>query len=92
MDRKRQTLRIAGKVQGVFFRQSAVDQARSLGLTGWVRNLPDGQVEAVAEGDSKGLAEFVRWCQKGPANARVSNVSISEAQATGEYTTFQIEP
>ncbi|MEA2626182.1 MAG: acylphosphatase [Candidatus Binatota bacterium] len=83
-------LRVHGRVQGVFFRGSAEEEARALGLTGWVRNSADGTVEAVAEGDEKVLERFVVWCHQGPPGALVTNVEISRADATGEFRDFRI--
>ncbi len=69
---------VSGKVQGVYFRVSAREAARALGVDGWVCNLPDGRVEAVAAGPASALAEFARWLAQGPPRAKVSAVS-SEA-------------
>jgi acylphosphatase len=66
---------VTGRVQGVFFRVSARDQARSLGLTGQVRNLPDGGVEVLASGTATAIAAFQRWLREGPPGASVENVS-----------------
>jgi len=68
---------VSGLVQGVFYRQSAVDEARSLGLDGWVRNLPDGRVEAEAEGERDRVEAFVAWCRRGPPSARVDDVEAT---------------
>ena len=65
---------ISGKVQGVFFRQSAVDEATRLGLNGFARNLPDGRVEVVASGGSARLTEFIEWLQQGPPMAEVDQI------------------
>jgi acylphosphatase len=65
-------LYISGRVQGVFYRRNAMQEAKRLGLTGWVRNLPDRRVEAVAEGDEKLVEEFISWCRKGPPLAIVN--------------------
>ncbi len=70
---------VSGQVQGVFFRASAESTARRLGLTGWVRNLPDGQVELVACGEENKLKELERWLWRGPARARVEKVTVQEA-------------
>ena len=88
---KRKNLRIRGKVQGVYFRQSTLEAAQALGITGWVRNCDDGDVEAVAEGSDDALAKFVAWCHKGPAAAKVTEVQVTEWPATGEFSTFRIE-
>lgn len=66
---------VSGRVQGVFYRASAREQARALGLRGWVKNLSDGSVEAVAAGDSAAMDQFAAWLTAGPPHAKVSNVS-----------------
>jgi len=83
-------LRISGRVQGVGFRYGAVDEARRLGLTGWVRNTPGGQVEVVAEGPEDRLRRFVAWCHGGPPSALVVAVEEQWGAATGEYSDFRI--
>ena len=83
-------LYISGRVQGVYYRRNAMLEARRLGLTGWVRNLPDRRVEAVAEGEEEGVEEFVRWCRKGPPLAIVRGVEIHREPATGFFKTFEI--
>jgi acylphosphatase len=80
---------VSGLVQGVFYRATAVEVAHGLGLTGWVRNLPDGRVEAIAEGPAEALEAFVRWCHEGPAAARVDHVQAEPGEATGEFEDFQ---
>ncbi|MBD3249888.1 acylphosphatase [Candidatus Woesearchaeota archaeon] len=90
MMKKRIHLIIKGNVQGVFFRANAKKKAISLGLTGWVRNDPDGTVETVAEGEKSRLDEFKSWCLKGPSSAEVSDVDSETQEATGEFTTFSI--
>ena len=67
--------RVTGKVQGVHFRVSARECARSLGLDGWTVNLPDGRVEAVAAGSTTALAQFAQWLTQGPARAKVAAVT-----------------
>jgi acylphosphatase len=91
MDRRRANLRIRGKVQGVSYRESARIEALRLGLTGWVRNLPDSSVEAVVEGPVEALEAFVTWCHRGPTLARVSGVERTEHPARGEFSTFTVE-
>jgi acylphosphatase len=81
---------VSGKVQGVFFRAAAHDQAESLGLTGWVRNLPDGRVEILAEGKSEPIAEFLDWCRSGPPRARVEECRAVEENPTGEFGGFEV--
>ncbi len=84
-------LRILGRVQGVFYRASARAQARALGLTGYARNLDDGAVEVVAEGDEESLEQFVVWCRIGPPAARVARVEVARAAATGEFAGFDVD-
>jgi acylphosphatase len=69
---------IHGRVQGVFFRGSTADRAREVGVTGWVRNRPDGTVEAVFEGSAAKVEEMVRYCREGPPWARVERVEEFE--------------
>jgi Acylphosphatases len=75
---------VAGRVQGVFFRASCAERARALGLAGWVRNDPDGRVEAVFEGPEEAVETMIRWCQEGPPHARVDEVEIVEETPEGE--------
>ena len=73
---KRAHVRVHGSVQGVFFRVETRDRARSLGISGWVRNLRDGAVEAVFEGPEERVESMVEWCRRGPAGARVQSVDV----------------
>ncbi|HSP77910.1 MAG TPA: acylphosphatase [Myxococcaceae bacterium] len=91
MDRRRAGLRIRGKVQGVFYRESARAEALRLGLSGWVRNLADGSVEAVVEGAPEAIDAFVTWCHQGPPQARVTGVERTDGEALGEFSTFTVE-
>lgn len=70
---------IKGKVQGVFYRVSARKAARELGIVGWVKNMPDGSVEAYISGKDQELDDFVAWCRKGPPDATVSDIIITTA-------------
>jgi len=81
---KRAHVFISGRVQGVWFRASTRDKAEELSLNGWVRNLPDGRVEAVFEGDDKAVDEMVEWCHYGPPMARVDTVDIEYEKPQGE--------
>lgn len=81
---------VSGIVQGVFFRREITDLARRLGIVGWVRNLPDGRVEAIAEGDRSRLEELIRYCHVGPAGARVKNVEVEWLNSTNEFRGFRI--
>lgn len=83
-------LLISGKVQGVYYRSSASEKARVLGLHGTVRNLPSGQVELIAEGTNPALAQLAAWCEVGPPAAEVSKVDVRYEPATGEYREFQV--
>ena len=82
---------IEGRVQGVFFRSSTRNESCKLGLTGWVKNCPDGRVEAVFEGDIDNIYQIVEWCKKGPPGAFVENVETVWEQANGEYDSFSIK-
>ena len=81
---------ITGLVQGVFFRREMTDLARRLGVTGWVRNLQDGRVEAVAEGEKARLDELIRFCHTGPLGAVVRNVDVEWSEYLGEFRGFRI--
>jgi len=81
---------VKGLVQGVYFRANTRDTARHLGLTGWVRNLPDGRVETVFEGDRGDVDEMIRWCGKGPDAARVDKIDIQREAYKGEFMDFSI--
>jgi acylphosphatase len=86
---ERAHLFISGKVQGVFFRDSTCQEAAKLGVTGWVRNLRDGRVEAVLEGDPKAVQELVTWCHEGPPRARVEDLEVKEEEPTGSFDGFE---
>ncbi|MBW4933021.1 acylphosphatase [Marinobacter sp. F4206] len=90
MDMKRWNLLISGLVQGVYYRASATTRATELGLTGYARNLPDGRVEIVAEGNEDQLERLKAWCCDGPPAARVDDIEVTTAPATGEYSDFGI--
>jgi acylphosphatase len=77
-DRVARSVRVAGHVQGVFFRAWTRDEARSLRVTGWVRNCSDGSVEAHVEGDEAAVGELIRRMRHGPPHARVADVQVSE--------------
>jgi acylphosphatase len=74
---------ISGRVQGVFFRVEASRRARSLGVSGWVRNRPDGAVEVAFEGPREAVESMLRWCGRGPAGARVDAVDVTWEQPVG---------
>lgn len=75
---------VSGRVQGVFFRVSCAERARSLGISGWVRNMPDGGVEAVFEGPDDAVGAMVAWCRTGPPGARVAGLELSELEPVGD--------
>lgn len=81
---------IQGKVQGVYFRASARNQARALGLTGLVRNEPDGSVYAEVEGPAQAVEAFLSWCRRGPEHARVAGILVEDAPPEG-FRDFNIE-
>jgi acylphosphatase len=81
---------IEGRVQGVWFRESTRRKARSLGVTGWVRNLPDGNVEVLAEGPEERVGELASWCHRGPSAARVTRVHEKAEPWQGEFSAFDI--
>lgn len=81
---------VSGRVQGVGFREFTQSAAKKLKLSGWVKNLPDGRVEVVAEGDEKTLAEFEKAIRVGPRPAKVTNVEIKREKATGLFDRFDI--
>jgi acylphosphatase len=83
-------LYVSGYVQGVFYRSNAKRIAESLSLTGWVRNLRDGRVEIVVEGEEEGLAKFIEWCKRGPIGAEVESVDVMREEYKGEFKGFEI--
>lgn len=84
-------LLVSGTVQGVSYRWSTKEEATRLGLTGWVRNLADGRVEAIAEGERDVLEKLVEWCRRGPPSARVTDVAATWSDATGEWIRFTVQ-
>lgn len=83
-------IHVSGRVQGVYYRATASQEARRLGLQGWVRNLADGRVEAVAEGPRGNVEDFVRWCHEGPPHARVDDVQTAWESPKGEHEGFAL--
>jgi acylphosphatase len=80
---------VSGEVQGVFFRAETRRQAQALGLAGWVRNLPDGRVEAVFEGPEDAVERMVAWCRQGPSYAEVRDVEVEHEDPEG-LTEFDV--
>jgi acylphosphatase len=85
-------LHVSGRVQGVGYRFSAIDEARRLGLRGWVRNLPDGRVEAEAEGERTQVEALVAWCRLGPPAAQVDDVEVEWSPHRGDLSPFAARP
>jgi acylphosphatase len=88
--RKRVHLIVVGRVQGVCFRDSARNEARSLGVSGWARNLPTGDVEILAEGREDRLNDLINWCRNGPPMAKVIDLSIRWEDSQEEFDTFEV--
>jgi acylphosphatase len=86
--RRRVRLLISGRVQGVFFRATTADRGRELGLSGFVRNLADGRVEAVAEGPASAVETLIGFCHQGPPAARVTGVEVTELEPEGDAGSF----
>jgi acylphosphatase len=81
---------VTGKVQGVFYRAETAAKARRLNITGWVRNLADGRVEAVFEGDETNVQKIIDFCRSGPPNAYVVDLDVRRREWTGEFRNFAI--
>jgi acylphosphatase len=90
MGETRAHLFIQGKVQGVSFRYFTVQEAKSRNLTGWVRNLWDGRVEVIINGNEEAVKSMVEWCEHGPPSASVENVDISWEEPAAEFTNFRV--
>lgn len=80
---------VSGKVQGVWFRASTKEEAEKLGLTGWVKNLPDGRVEVLACGDKASVNQLREWLNRGPRLASVTQVELEELEPKS-YAGFQV--
>jgi len=91
MEKVRAHLFISGWVQGVFFRANTRDKALRYGVKGWVRNLPDGRVEVICEGEREDIQRLIEWCKKGPPGARVEGVEVHWEEYKGEFETFSIK-
>jgi acylphosphatase len=81
---------ISGMVQGVFFRSETRHEAKKRGVKGWVRNISDGGVEAVFEGEQENVKELVEFCRRGPPGARVTGIDVMWENYTGEFRDFEI--
>ncbi len=82
---------VSGRVQGVFFRSQTKHNAERYDLKGWIRNLPDGRVEAVFEGEKEAVETLVEFCKHGPSSARVTNIKLRWETYTGEFDRFGIK-
>ncbi|TFH37169.1 MAG: acylphosphatase [Anaerolineales bacterium] len=90
MKKTRAHLHIRGSVQGVSFRYYTLQEAQSVQVIGWVRNLWDGRVEALIEGEQTAVDHMVEWCRKGPPMADVEDVAIIWEEPTGEFSNFRV--
>ena len=82
---------ISGQVQGVWFRASTRDKAQQLGLTGWVKNTAEGNVEAIFEGEEQQVQQMIDWCHHGPPQAQVYNVEVQKKPVSQSFEQFSIE-
>lgn len=89
-DWERAHVYVSGQVQGVFFRDSSREKAEQLGLTGWVKNLPDGRVEALFEGPPERVQEMIQWCQQGPSQATVEEVDTEFEAPQEDLKSFEV--
>jgi acylphosphatase len=87
---RRVRITASGTVQGVFFRAAASDEARRLGLTGWVRNTDDDQVEAEAQGDEQAVERFVEFCRAGPDQAQVNDLTVDDLDSVADEADFDV--
>ena len=85
-------LRISGRVQGVYFRESMRLRAKELKVSGWVRNRADGTVEAMVQGEADAVERMIEWARRGPASAQVKKVEIEERDETVRYESFEKMP
>ncbi len=90
MSNQRIRIIVTGKVQGVFFRQTLKVKAKKNEIFGWVKNLKDGRVEAILEGDEEKISKIIEWAHGGPANARVEDVEICNEKFIGEFSKFDV--
>jgi len=90
MEKKRVRVLIDGRVQGVCFRMETRRAAEERGVEGWVRNLPNGKVEAVFEGEDSKVRSMLQWCETGPPLARVNRVELENETPTDEFEGFRI--
>jgi len=89
-DNARVHIIVHGVVQGVFFRSTTAEKGLSLGLTGWAKNLPDGTVEIISEGEKEKLERLVEWSKKGPPSAVVTSIDVNWEEPKNEFETFNV--
>lgn len=82
---------VSGIVQGVFFRANTAEKAKELSLLGWVKNLPDGRVEAVFEGEKEKIEEIIDWLKSHPGMSKVEKVEVDWQEAKGDFENFEIK-
>lgn len=90
MEKRRAHVWITGRVHGVFFRAYTRDAARRAGVFGWVRNMRDGRVEAVFEGEADAVERMLDWCREGSPLSRVDAVEVEEEEYVGDFDRFEI--
>jgi len=81
---------VTGRVHGVFFRENTRERANSFGITGWIKNIDDDQVEAVLEGNREKVENIIQWAGKGPMLARVTKIDVRWEEYKGEYNNFEV--
>jgi acylphosphatase len=89
-DLRRVRLKISGRVQGVFFRESTRREAERLGVRGWVRNDDDGTVEALIEGSAAAVDALIQWCHHGPPSAKVEHVQLTDERSGEDLDGFRV--
>jgi acylphosphatase len=87
---RKATIIVSGIVQGVYYRHSTKLQAEELGLTGYVRNLIDGSVEVVAEGEEESVKRLIEWCNQGPRGARVDHIDVKWDEPSSGFTDYSV--
>ena len=90
-EQKRVIMRVFGTVQGVFYRTSAIKEAKLLSVTGWIKNRSDSSVECIAEGTKESLEKFLAWCKDGPPHAKVERIDVEWLDPTNEFGNFEIK-
>ena len=90
MKQQRIHLLVSGKVQGVFFRQALKVVAKKNNVSGWVRNLKDGRVEAILEGDNKSVNSVIEWTSIGPANSHIDDIEVINEEFKNEFSMFEV--